>query len=221
MQTGNSKLGGYYAFALRACFGNVMRLTPAGTHFNVSWHVDKLAQACAYDPQQWIDGLAAMRWDPIVLPSWEDAIAAVDNPSKTWALLDPPYLCDHATEKMSPCYTHHEITTQDGNEKTLQLAIDSFQAVLERGFHTISVCNYFVPRLDAAVKQLSADAGYSLQSTEMGECGALGNSNGRRKHGQRVDGRARPVEVIYRIEKVPTKFFAVPQPRQVEQLSIF
>jgi hypothetical protein len=217
---GNPKLAGYYAFCLRACFGNVMRLNPKGTHFNVKWHVDKLNQACLYNPQQWIDGLASMRWDPIVLPSWESAIAAVDNPEKTFLLLDPPYTCDHKTEKMTPCYSHHKITTQDGNNETFRLAIDSLKAGLERGFSSIAVCNYFVPRLDAEVCQLASDADYSCTPFLMGECNALGNSNGRRKYGNRVDGRARPVEVIYRIERVPGRVFAVSASQKVEQLSL-
>lgn len=213
-------LAGYYAFAIRAAFGNVMRLNPRGTHFNVSWHVDKLAQACSYDPKQWINGLAAKRWDPTVLNCWEEAIEAVPDPGKVFLLLDPPYTCDHESETMTPCYTSHEVGTKERNNTTLQMAIDSLQAGLERGFHTIACCNYLVPELDAAIRQLSADAGYSLYSEVLGECNALGNSNGRRKHGQRVDGRKRPVEVIYRIERKPSRFVAVGAVQKVEQLSL-
>lgn len=214
----NPLLPGYYAFAIRAAFGNVMRLTPSGTRFNVSWHVDKLYQACVYDPQQWVDELAAMRWNPTVLNCWEEAIEAATAPDKTFLLLDPPYLCDHVTEKMSPCYAFHEIGTEARAEVTFKLAIDSLKAGLERGFKAIAVCNYYVPKLDEAVQELATAAGYSCQPTLMGECNALGNSNGRRKHGNRVDGRSRPIEVIYRIERKPSRIFAVGAVQKSEQL---
>lgn len=219
MNDGNPKLAGYYAFCLRACFGNVMRLNPRRSHFNIKWHVDKLNQACLYNPQQWIDKLSAMRWDPILMPDWESAIAAVENPEKCWLLLDPPYTFDYKTEKMTPCYVHHKITTQDGNDETFRLAIDSLKAGLERGFSSIAICNYFVPRLHAAIAKLVADADYSYSMFHMGRCDALGNSNGRLKHGNRMDGRARPTEIIYRIERM-RRASSIATSQKVEQLSL-
>jgi site-specific DNA-adenine methylase len=196
------RMAGYYAFCIRACFGNVMRLNPKQTHFNVTWHVDKLKNACDYSPERWIEALQAKQWNPTVLNCWEEVIAAVPNPETTWLLLDPPYFVNGITEKCTPCYSAgHTVTTQDGLEHVFKLAVDSLQAGLERGFTHIDCCNYYDPRLDAAMRQLTADAGYSITAHLMGECKALGNSNGRRVHGNRVDKRSRSVEVIYRISR--------------------
>jgi len=199
--TPDARLAGYYAFCIRACFGNVMRLNPKGTHFNVTWHVDKLQNACQYNPQQWLDGLRAIAWSPNVFDCWEEAIAAVPDPSSTFLLLDPPYICSD-TAKMTPCYPGHQVTTKEGMATTFALAVDSLQAGLERGFESIAVCNYYDPDLNTAIQQLTSDAGYSASTHLLGECKALGNSNGRRVHGNRVDKRSRPVEVIYRLDRV-------------------
>lgn len=217
----NPALAGYYAFCIRACFGNVMRLNPGGTHFNVTWHIDKLANACQYSPEAWVKALQSKRWNPTVLPCWEEAISAVPNPETTWLLLDPPYACAEDS-KMTPCYLAHSVTTKQGMSTTFDLAVDSLKAGLERGFTQIDCCNYYSEALDTAIRQLAATAGYSLSVHLMGECNALGNSNGRRMHGHRVDKRKRPIEVIYRINRVKQQQWtgiSVPAVKQ-EQLSL-
>ena len=198
--TQDPRLAGYYAFCIRACFGNTMRLNPTGTRFNICWHVDKLLNADGYDPAQWVRKLQAIAWNPNVFDCWEDAISAVPNPESTYCLLDPPYMCSQS-ERMTPCYPNHSVTTKEGMDQTFALAIDSLAAALDRGFVNISVCNYFSDLLDASIKQLAADAGYQLTAVLMGECNTLGNSNGRRIHGDRVDKRLRPVEVIYQVTR--------------------
>ncbi|MBW4692267.1 MAG: hypothetical protein KME27_10920 [Lyngbya sp. HA4199-MV5] len=215
------KLAGYYAFCIRACFGNVMRLNPQGTHFNVAWHIDKLKNACEYSPERWLKALQAINWNPTVLPCWEAAIAAVVEPASTWLLLDPPYWVPGDQEKMTPCYPGHSIGTNGAHEETFRLAVDSLQAGLERGFSQITVCNYHSDKLDAALTALMQDAGYSYKAVLMGECKALGNSNGRYKHGQRVDKRDRPVEMIYQVERQQRSYWqGLSTSQRSEQLSL-
>ena len=204
--TPDPRLAGYYAFCIRACFGNVMRLNPKGTHFNVTWHVDKLQNACQYNPQQWLDGLRAIDWNPNVFDCWESAIASVPDPSSTWLLLDPPYACQKS-ERMTPCYPGHQVTTENGMSTTFKLATDSLLAALEREFKNIAVCNYDLPELDAAIQEMAASAGYVATKNIVGKCKALGNSNGRFKHGERIDKRSQPIEVIYQIRKTDKAVF--------------
>lgn len=221
IQANDPSIAGLYAFCLRAAFGNVMRLTPSGAHFNISWHIDKLVQAHKHNPEDWLNDLRAINWNPTVLDCWQEAIAAVPDPSKCFLLLDPPYTCDHKTEKMTPCYVGHNVTTQNGHNETFNLAIDSLKAGLEREFSAIAFCNYYTDLLNDAVLDLISATQYSCTMHQIGECNALGNSNGRRKHGERVDQRRRPIEVIYRIEKVQKSvFFMSAKSENVQQLSL-
>jgi len=187
---------GIYSFCQRACFGNVMRLSPSASGFNVSWHVSKLKNAIAFSPHDWCEGLKAQHWNPQVLTSWERAINSVINPQKCYLLLDPPYVEAEGDKKMTPCYLGHKVTG-DGRAQTYALSIEPLREGLRRGFPWIQLTNYYSPQLDNEVTQLAIDNGYLCNRTMLGKCGALGNSNGRFKHGGRVDQRPEPIECAW------------------------
>jgi len=189
---------GLYSFCQRSCFGNVMRLNPKGTAFNVSWHVDKLLSAVKFDPNHWTEWLYSRQWNPRVYSSWQDAIAAVKRPHECYLLLDPPYIEDEVSDRrMSPAYLNHFVTTDDGRAYTYSLAIDPICAALNRGFPLIHLTNYYSGKLDAEVTGLAHSAGYICNRQAIGVCGAMGNSNGRKIHGDRADTRPRPVEYVW------------------------
>lgn len=196
---------GLYAFCQYAAFGNVMRTNPKGTGFNVKWHVQKLRGAIVFSPEEFCESLHD--WRPNVYNSWQNAIEGCGRPKETHLLLDPPYWGDGEKSKMTPCYPGHDIGTTDEHNVTYQLAIEPLQAGLERGFPLIHLCNYYSDKLQKDVIDLAFSYGYSVQRFDMGLCQALGNSNGRRKHGQRVDGRERPVEVIYQLKPGQLELF--------------
>ena len=188
---------GLYSFCQRSCFGNVMRLNPKGTAYNVSWHVDKLLNAVRFDPNHWAEWLYSRRWNPRVYSTWQDAIAAVKRPDKCYLLLDPPYIEDTADRKMSSAYPGHKVTTQDGRAMTYALAVDPLKIALNRGFPLIHLTNYYSAKLDAEMTGLAHDAGYICNRQAIGVCGAMGNSNGRKIHGDLADTRPRPVEYLW------------------------
>lgn len=192
---------GLYMFCVRACFGNVMRMNPKQTAFNVSWHVDKLRQALQFNPQFWCDSLVAQKWNPEIYPSWEQAIEAVDNVPDTWLFLDPPYIEQEGDRKMTPCYMNHFVTTE-ARENTFRLATDSLELGCKRGFLKIDLCNYYSDRLNDVVYLLADLYDYSVEMTTVGVCGALGNSNGRMIHGERRDLRERPIEVVWTLKSL-------------------
>lgn len=189
---------GLYAFCQRAAFGNVMRTNPTGTAFNVGWHIQKIPAAIKFSPEDFCNALRA--WRPVILDSWQAAIWDCPRPKETHLLLDPPYWVDGKKSKMTPCYPGHDIGTIGDHDATYRLAIDPLQAGLERSFPLIHLCNYYSDRLQTAVIDLAFAYGYSVQRFDLGLCRALGNSNGRHKHGDRVDGRDRPSEVIYQLK---------------------
>jgi hypothetical protein len=192
-------LPGLYGFMQRAAFGNTMRFNPRGTNYNSAWHVGKLATALRFDPAAWTEGLRQQGWKPRVEASWEDAINAVKSPQKTYLLLDPPYWCDGTESKMTPCYPGHKIGTHGQHDYTFNLAVEPLEMAMRRRFPWIQLCNYDSDRLDSAVQKLARQHGYCVAVRVMGVCGALGNSNGRLEHGDRRDGRSRPVEVVWEL----------------------
>ena len=201
-----------YSFCQRACFGNVMRLNPLGTHYNVTWYVGKLANALRFDPETWCESLRSRRWNPTVFNNWEGAIAAVKSPYQTWLLLDPPYIEADGDRKMTPCYPGHFVTTADGRDATYRLAIEPLRFGLRRGFPLIHLCNYYSTKLDADVTAMAYESGYLCDRTMVGVCGSLGNSAGRYKHGQRVDSRPKPIECIWTFRPFEQlKLWEVPQ----------
>ena len=188
---------GLYSFCQRSCFGNVMRLNPRGTAYNAPWHVDKLLNAVRFDPSHWAEWFYSRRWNPRVYSTWQDAIAAVKCPDRCYLLLDPPYIEDTNDRKMTPCYPGHKVTTQDGRAMTYALAVDPLRVALNKGFPLIHLTNYYSAKLDTEVTALAHDAGYICNRQAIGVCGALGNSNGRKIHGDRADTRPRPVEYLW------------------------
>ena len=192
---------GLYSFCQRSCFGNVMRLNPRGSAYNVSWHVDKLLSAVRFDPNHWTEWLYSRQWNPRVYSSWQEAIAAVKRPDKCYLLLDPPYIEDEESDRrMSPCYPGHKITTDDGRAMTYSLAVEPLKVALSRGFPLIHLTNYYSAKLDSEVTELAHDAGYFCNRQAIGVCGAMGNSNGRKIHGDRADTRPRPVEYVWEFQ---------------------
>lgn len=200
MQVGSLQTG-CYAFCQRTCFGNAMRLNPSGDAFNVSWHVNKLKSALNFNPQQWCDQLNAQGWNPIVCDDWQSAIEAVRCVEDTYLLLDPPYIEADGDRKMTPCYPGH-VVTGDGRESTYSLAIEPLKLAMQKGFLKIDLSNYYSDRLDKDVFYLAEEYEYSIKRTEVGECGALGNSNGRLKHGKRRDTRPKPIEYVWTLESI-------------------
>ncbi len=195
----NEPNAGLYYFCQKTCFGNVMRLNPKQTAFNVSWHVDKLRQALKFDFEQYIYDLQLHQWNPEIYSSFEQAIEAVENPADTWLLLDPPYIEQEGDRKMTPCYINHRVTT-DAREQTFALSVDSLELGCKRDFPKIELCNYYSDRLNSEVFRLADQYGYSVEITTVGVCGALGNSGGRLIHGERRDLRERPVEVVWTLK---------------------
>jgi hypothetical protein len=195
VEAGNP-MAGLYSFCGRACFGNVMRLNPKGDAYNMSWHVDKLKNAIAFNPNDWCSQLRHQEWDPRVENSWQSAILAVKRPKDCYLLLDPPYIEGEGDRKMTPCYPGHRVTGV-GRDDTYFLAVDPLKLALQRGFPLIHLTNYYSARLDGAVTQMAHDAGYLCDRVTIGVCGALGNSSGRFKHGDRRDTRPRPVECLW------------------------
>jgi hypothetical protein len=188
---------GLYSFCQRSCFGNVMRLDPSGEAYNISWHVCKLKSAINFAPIQWCERLKAQNWNPTVLNSWQEAIAAVKRPHRTYLLLDPPYIEEAGKDrKMTPCYPGHSVTG-GGRAKTYALSIDPIAAALNRGFPLIHFTNYYSAQLDADVSRMAHEAGYLCDRLTIGICGALGNSNGQYKHGDRADKRPEPIECLW------------------------
>jgi site-specific DNA-adenine methylase len=186
-----------YSFMQRSCFGNVMRLNPKGTHYNVTWHVGKLSNALRFDPEAWCESLRSRQWNPKVFSNWEGAIAAVKSPYITWLLLDPPYIEADGDRKMTPCYPGHVVTTEEGREATYRLATEPLRMGLRRGFPLIHLCNYYSAKLDLEVTEMAYEYGYLCDRQMIGICQALGNSAGRYKHGGRVDARQKPTECIW------------------------
>ncbi len=197
-ETGES--AGATMFVLMVAFGNIIRLAPKGTHFNMSWHIDKLDQAMKFNPHEWVAAYQAINWKPNTYSSWQEAIEAKPGP-KTYLLLDPPYCADGKTNKMTPCYRDQKAGSVNINEETLALATQSLERALELGYQDIHLCNYYSLRLADAITQIMAGSSYSVVPHVMGKCGALGNSNGRLKHGKRKDGRERPIEWIWEIRR--------------------
>lgn len=193
-----SEVSGFYSFMQRSCFGNVMRLNPTGTAFNVSWHGEKLFNAVLFDSIEWVGQYRSIGWNPRVYSGWQEAIS-LSNPRYTYLLLDPPYWVDGKTSKMTPCYPGHKTGTHGDHDETFNLAVLPLVEGLRRGFPLIHLCNYYSPRLESAVTDSAFNFGYSVSRYEIGQCRALGNSNGRRQHGNRVDNRERPIEVIYEL----------------------
>ena len=191
---------GLYSFCQRSCFGNVMRLNPRGTAFNVSWHVDKLLSAARFDPDDWTEWLYSRQWNPRVYSSWQEAISSVKRPDKCYLLLDPPYIEDESDRQISPAYLNHFVTTDDGRAMTYALAVNPLKVALSRGFPLIHLTNYYSAKLDAEVTQMAHDAGYICNRQAIGVCGAMGNSNGRKIHGDRADTRPRPVEYLWEFQ---------------------
>ena len=191
---------GLYSFCQRSCFGNVMRLNPKGTAFNVSWHVDKLLNAVRFDPNHWAEWLYSRQWNPRVYSSWQGAISAVKRPNGCYLLLDPPYIEDEDDRKMTSAYVNHRVTTDDGRAYTYALAVEPLKVALNRGFPLIHLTNYYSAKLDSEVTQMAHDAGYICNRQAIGVCGAMGNSNGRKIHGDRVDSRPRPVEYCWEFQ---------------------
>lgn len=179
---------GLYLFMQRAAFGNVLRLNPTHTGLNVSWHVQKLIGALSFEPYTWARALED--WKPTVVNSYQEAIALA-APEDTHLLLDPPYF--DPQNRMTPCYLGH-VPSKVG---TLELAIDSLELGLSKGFPVIHLCNYYSPDLEERVRELAAYYRRPFMAYPMGRCKALGNSNGRLTHGERVDHREKPEEIIY------------------------
>jgi hypothetical protein len=131
---------GHYSFVQRAAFGNVLRLSPSGEGFNITWHVDKLKAALNFNPEQWCESLKDFR--PTITPDWYSAITAVRNPQKCWLLLDPPYIEADGDRKMTPCYIGHKVTG-GGREETYRLAVEPLREGLSRGFPWVHLFNYY------------------------------------------------------------------------------
>ncbi len=190
-------LAGRYYFALKSSFGQVMRLNPTETGFNSAWHIDKLNEAIEFSPMQWCLRMAITPFDAEIYPDWQRAIVAPPDPENTLLILDPPYWVDGSVHKMTSCYPGHAINYTGQIDPVFDLAIDPLKQAITLGYRTIYLCNYFSPQMEQAIADLTN--GYSVIRHDMGECRALGNSNGRLIHGQRKDGRDRPVEAIWEI----------------------
>ncbi|MGL5064985.1 MAG: hypothetical protein ACRC62_33880 [Microcoleus sp.] len=187
-------------FVMLAAFGNIIRLNPAGTNFNMSWHIDKLDQAMKFDPSQWVESFQSIEWAPNVYPCWQEALQAKPG-AKTYLLLDPPYCVDGEIHKMTPCYRDHVAGHAQIDEPTLKLSTESLEMAIELGYEAIHLCNYWSERLVDDITQILAGTSYHVTWHMMGKCGALGNSAGRLEHGERVDGRERPIEWIWEIQR--------------------
>jgi hypothetical protein len=188
-------------FQILAAFGNIgFRMNPNETGFNISWHIDKLDQAMRFCPRQWVDFFQSINWSPNVFPSWQEAILAQPGPN-TYLLLDPPYCVDGELHRMTPCYRDHKTGTTKMSEPTLELSTKPLLMALELGYTDIHLCNYWSDRLASDVQDILAGTSYNLTLHPMGKCGALGNSAGRLEHGNRQDGRDRPIEWIWEISR--------------------
>lgn len=198
---------GLYSFMQRACFGNVMRLNPKGTAYNVDPHVDKLANAYRFSPEDWIAWLESKKWSPRMRGDWKSALEAIKRPERCYLLLDPPYIEDTDSRKMTPAYINHKVTTDNGRAATYALAVDPIRMALSKGFPLIHFTNYYSSQLDQDVTRMSHDAGYICDRIAIGVCGAMGNSAGRYKHGDRQDKRPRPVEYLWTLRPCPQLSF--------------
>jgi hypothetical protein len=185
---------GHYSFVQRAAFGNALRLAPSQKAFNMAWHIDKLKAALNFNPEQWCGSLKDFR--PTITPDWYSAITAVRHPQKCWLMLDPPYIEADGDRKMTPCYIGHKVTG-DGREETYRLAVEPLREGLSRGFPHVHLFNYYSSELDADVTRLAYELGYLCDRRMLGKCSALGNSNGRLVHGERVDKRPAPIECVW------------------------
>jgi hypothetical protein len=192
-------MAGRYYFSLKATFGQVMRLNPRETAFNNAWHVDKLNAAIVFSPAEWCQRMAVTPFDATIYPSWQTAIEAPPEPWQTYLILDPPYWCDGSIHKMTSCYPGHAINYMGQFDPVFDLAIAPLKRAIELGYRKIHLCNYYSPQLDRAITELTAD--YNVMGFEIGECRSLGNSAGRLTHGNRKDGRERPIEMIWEIRK--------------------
>jgi hypothetical protein len=190
-------LAGRYYFALKASFGQVMRLNPKGTGFNSAWHIDKLNGAIKFNPSDWCLRMALTPFDATVYDCWERAIEAPPNPAKTMLILDPPYGVDTEINKITACYLDHQISGAGQTDTLLNLAIAPLKQAIELGYQTIYLCNYRSAKLEEAIEQLTS--GFEVTRHDFGECRSLGNSAGRLSHGKRKDNRAKPVEAIWEI----------------------
>jgi len=83
---------------------------------------------------------------------------------------------------------------------TYALAVEPLKVALNRRFPLIHLTNYYSAKLDAEVTQMAHDAGYTCNRQAIGVCGAMGNSNGRKIHGDRADTRPRPVEYLWEFQ---------------------
>jgi hypothetical protein len=198
---------GLYSFMQRGAFGNVMRMNPNGTAYNVDPHVDKLSGAFKFNPEEWVAWLQSKNWSPRVCGSWQAAIERIKRPENCYLLLDPPYIEDTASRKMTPCYQNHRVTTDEGRAYTYSLAIDPIEIALNKGFPLIHFTNYYSAQLDADVTALAHAADYICDRVTIGICGAMGNSAGRHKHGDRADTRPRPVECLWILRRAEQLIF--------------
>jgi hypothetical protein len=178
-------------FMIRAAFGNILRLNPTGTAYNVSWHCEKLRRAI-------LSNIEPLDWNPVVSSDYIEAIRSVPEAKveRTYMLLDPPYLRPEGT-KMTPCYPGHTPNC----ESTRQLATHSLDSALSRGFPKVSLCNYWDSALDDQIKLTCMFWGYQVELQLLGTMDSFNTAKGRLVHGQRVDSRPKPIEAIWTIRK--------------------
>jgi site-specific DNA-adenine methylase len=176
-------------FMIRAAFGNILRLNPTGTAYNVSWHCEKLRRAI-------LSKVEPLGWNPIISNDYVEAICSIpeDKVDRTYMLLDPPYLQPEGT-KMTPCYPGHA----PSRESTRQLAIGSLDLALSRGFPKVSLCNYWDSSLEDQIKEMCTLGGYRVEMQLLGTMDCFNTAKGRLVHGQRVDKKPKPIEAIWTI----------------------